>query len=350
MCQRAGSVTLMQLRAQKSGRFFRSITVGIIAVVGLMLTGCVDQYLRDIESSARDLRSSEEFSAVNFEYERRDPITMPRRIYDYSAALREDADLQEAGRLIAEAAEKTGYVPDILVDDMTWVNSFYSSTKNRIAPDFTAQEWTEVLATARATHADELEVWQREEYLAEQYDDHEPKLLLTVRSETLGRGLEDFERLEDLEIPAGIEEVLVELFSGTDRSPWSYEQRSVGDHYHTTSDAPISIVALEPSKLTAARELLEAGQVAFGEVYEFHYHYGAHESTLEVVHAGDPEVCDPNRAYAELARELLTTDLDVAITLSHADSPDGGGWPIFEESVTGEPPVNANPHGCSIEG
>lgn len=350
MCQRAGSVTLMQLRAQKSGRFFRSITVGIIAVVGLMLTGCVDQYLRDIESSARDLRSSEEFSAVNFEYEQRDPITMPRSIYDYSAALHEDADLQEAGRLIAEAAEKTGYVPDILVDDRTWVNSFYSATKQRAAPDFTAQQWTEVLATAQAMHADELEVWQRTEYLAEQYDDHNPKLLVTVRAETLSRGLEDFERLGNLGIPAGIEEVHIELLSGTDRSPWSYESREVGDRHHTTLGAPISIVAFDQSNLTAARKLLETGQVTFGEVYEFHYHYGAAESTLEVVHAGDPEACDDNRAYAEMARELLTTDLDVAITLEHASEPGSGGWRIYEESATGESPANANPHGCSREG
>lgn len=345
-----GNVASMERRGHRPAWFFRALRVGIIAVVGLMLTGCVDQYLRDIDSTARDLRSSDEFSAVNFEYERRDPITMPRSIYDYSAALHEDADLQETGRLIAEAAEKTGFVPDILVDEMTWVNSFYSVTKQRTAPDFTAQQWTEVLATARATHADELEVWQRVEYLAERDDDYEPKLLLTVRSEILSRGLDDFERLEDLEIPAGIEEVYVELFSGTDRSPWSYEQRSIGDRYHTTSDAPISIVALEPSNLTAARELLEAGQVAFGEVYKFRYHYGSHESTLEVVHAGDPDACDDNRAYAELARELLTTDLDVAITLKHASEPDAGGWAIYEESATGEPPINANPHGCSIEG
>ena len=68
------------------------------------------------------------------------------------------------------------------------------------------------------------------------------------------------------------------------------------------------------------------------------------------VHAGDPDACDDNRAYAELARELLTTDLDVAITLKHASEPDAGGWAIYEESATGEPPINANPHGCSIEG
>lgn len=346
-----GNVATMRRRGHRSAGFLRALRVGIIAVVGLMLTGCVDQYLRDIESTARDLRFSDEFAGVNFQYERRDPITMPRSIYDYSAALYEDADLHEVGRLIAEAAEKTGYVPDILVDDTTWVNSFYSSTKNRVAPDFTTQQWTEVFETARAINVDELQVWQHDEYNAEREDDHEAKLLLTVHAETLTRGLDDFERLEDLEIPAGIEEVYVELFSGTDRSPLTYEQRSVGDHHHTNPDAPISIVALEPSNLSAVRELMEAGQVAFGEVYEFHYHYGAHESTLEVVHAGDPEACDANRAYAALARELLTTDLDVAITLSHADSPDdGGGWPIYEESAIGEPPVNANPHGCSIEG
>ena len=69
-----------------------------------------------------------------------------------------------------------------------------------------------------------------------------------------------------------------------------------------------------------------------------------------MVHAGDPEACQDNKAYAELARELLTTDLEVAITLSQADGPDTAGTRIYEETETGESPPNANPHGCSIEG
>ena len=97
----------MGFRTYWSGRPFRAIAVGLTA--GLLLTGCGSEYIRDLRSSARELRSSDEFAAVNFEYERSDPIAMPRSIYDYSAALHEDADLQEAGRLLANAAERTGF-------------------------------------------------------------------------------------------------------------------------------------------------------------------------------------------------------------------------------------------------
>ena len=337
----------MGFRSCWSSRPFRVIAVGLAA--GLLLTGCGSEYIRELRSSARELRSSDEFAAVNFEYERSDPIAMPRSIYDYSAALHEDADLQEAGRLLANAAERTGSVPDIQVDG-TWLNSFDDGAGSRRVPSFTAQEWTEILAAARATPADELQIWQLDEYFVEDPEDGEPELLLTVYAETLTEGLEQYEQLDGFESPAGIEKVAVELHAGTDRLPWVYEEREVGDRYHTNSGAPISIVALEQSNLAAARELFEAGQASFGEIYQFHYHYADVRSTLEVVHAGDPEACQDNKAYAELARELLTTDLDVAITLSQADGPDTAGTRIYEETETGESPPNANPHGCSIEG
>lgn len=337
----------MGLRSRGSGQAFRTLAVGLVA--GLLLTGCVGEYIRDLRSSARQLRSSEEFTAVNFQYERRDPITMPRSIYDYSAALHKDADLQEAGRLLAEAAEQAGSVPDIQVDG-TWLNVFDDGAGSRRVPKFTAQEWTEILEAARATPADELQIRQLDEYFVEDPEDGQPELLLTVYAETLTEGLQQYEQLESFEGPAGIEKVAVELHAGTNRLPWSYDERQVGDRYHTNSAAPISIVALEESNLAAARELFEAGQASFGEIYQFHYHYGDTSSVLEVAHAGDPEACEDNQAYAALARELLTTDLDVAITLSQADGPDTAGTRIYEETETGQAPPNANPHGCSIEG
>ena len=206
----------MGLWSLRSGQAFRALAVGLVA--GLFLTGCVGEYIRDLRSTARQLRSSDEFTAVNFEYERRDPITMPRSIYDYSAALHKDADLQEAGRLLAEAAGRTGSVPDIQVDG-TWPNSFDDGAGSRRVPKFTAQEWTEILEAARATPADELQIWQLDEYFVEDPEDGQPELLLTVYAETLTEGLQQYEQPESFESPAGIEKVSVELHAGTDRVP-----------------------------------------------------------------------------------------------------------------------------------
>lgn len=334
----------MGFRTYWSGRPFRAIAVGLTA--GLLLTGCGSEYIRDLRSSARELRSSDEFAAVNFEYERSDPIAMPRSIYDYSAALHEDADLQEAGRLLANAAERTGSVPDIQVRG-TWLKSFDDGAGSRRVPNFTAQQWTEILQAARATPADELQIWQLDEYFVEDPDEGETQLLLTVYAETLTEGLEQYEQLDGFESPAGIEKIAVELHAGTDRIPWAYEEREVGDRYHTNSGAPISIVALDQSHLAAAKELLEAGQTSFGEIYAFDYHYSDTSSTLEVVHAGDPDACEDNKAYAELARELLTTDLDLSITVSSTDEPDSVGRVIYAETTTGEPPEDAPPDSCS---
>jgi len=127
----------------------RSAIAGAVLSVGLILTGCsVPEYLLNAERAAERLQQSDEFSAVNFEYEQYDPMTRPRTIYDYSAALHGNADLEEAGRLLAEINRENTLMPEISVGDGTWL---YTSDLYGPTVEFDAQDWTELLDAARTT-------------------------------------------------------------------------------------------------------------------------------------------------------------------------------------------------------
>lgn len=58
--------------------------LGLIVFFGLLVSGCTAQYIKDIESAAKMLRSSDEFTDVNFEYQREFDPTRPRDLYDFS--------------------------------------------------------------------------------------------------------------------------------------------------------------------------------------------------------------------------------------------------------------------------
>jgi hypothetical protein len=131
----------------------RVVALGLLVAMGLLLSGCTAEYIRNIEKAAKLLRASDEFTEVNFEYERGlDPLTRERYLYDFSAVLAPDADLDEADRLLAKAHEISGRAPDVMIDEHMWLNGFHDHRGQRTAPDLTAQGWTEVLEIARTTN------------------------------------------------------------------------------------------------------------------------------------------------------------------------------------------------------
>ena len=335
----------MGRQCRSSFTYRRSAVAGMIILVGMMLSGRVDEYIRDTEAAAEDLEQSDEFSSVNFAYEDHDPMTRPRSLYDYSAALYEDADLDEAGRLLAESAETSIFVPDILVDGSTWVQAF--QRWKGVVPDFTAEQWTEVLETARTTHAQEVEVWKHEQYRAEELDDPEPKIAFTTRSEKATEGFNAFEAFEDAEIPAGIgdEHVYVQLQAGTDSAPWSYEMREVGERWVPGPDYRVFVEGPRDSDIRQARTLYEAAERDLGEVVEFNLVYlepmhRESEFSLEILHAGEYEACDDNIAYAAMVRELL--DTEVEIQLSYAEHWNDIPSQIYDDTQSGRAAYDGN--------
>jgi len=198
-----------------------------------------------------------------------DPLTRERSLYDFSVVLEPDADLEEAGRLLAEVHEISGRAPDILIDEHMWLNGFHDHRGQRTAPDLTAQGWTEVLEIARTTNVQELEVWQWRGYYAEEYDEHDPSLALKVFSMIDDQGWDRFEALAAMEMPEEIGQFDVEF-------------------------------------------------------YAFSFHYTQNDVALiEVVYPHEAATCEKNEAYAQLVDDTL--DDDVGITISVTYEPDG--WP-----------------------
>ena len=307
----------------------RVVALGFLVMVGFLFSGCTAEYIKNIDKAAKTLRASEEFSAVNFEYERGlDPITRQRILYDFSAVLEPDADLEEAGRLLAEAHEISGRAPDVLIDEHMWLNGFHDHRGQRRAPELTAQGWTEVLEIARTTNAQEVEVWDWREHYAEEYDEHDPSLALKVFSMTDDQGWDRFEELAAMEMPDEIEQFDVEFYAGMENRPQRWTTPGPGEYqfmwYAGVMDRPVELSGGSDTNIWQARELLEAAREHFNEVYAFSLHYTQDDVALiEVVYPHEAATCEKNEAYAQLVDDTL--DDDVGITISVTHEPDG--WP-----------------------
>ena len=325
---------------RRSFAFSRSAVAGAVLSVGLILTGCsVPEYLLNAERAAERLQQSDEFSAVNFEYEQYDPMTRPRTIYDYSAALHDNADLEEAGRLLAEINRENTLMPEISVGDGTWL---YTSDLYGPTVEFDAQDWTELLDAARTTHAQQLTVWKYDSYDAEERDDFEQKITLTARTETATEGFAAFEAFQHSEIPADMsdEHVWVQLEAGTDDAPWSYDTREVGQRwgmgdpdYHVLVEGP------RESDIQQAETLYKIAERELGEVIDFRFVYSDPlqrdpKFSLDIWHAGDYEACEDNLAYAAMVHKLL--EAEVEIELSHAEDWNDVPREIYDDTPRGE--------------
>lgn len=308
----------------------KTITLALIMIAGLMVTGCTSEHIRNIDSAAKTLRKSDEFIGVNFQYERGfDPMTRPRQLYDFSAALEHDADFDQAGELLAQSVEKSGKIPDVLLDDSTWLMGFYDHTGIRDTADLTAEGWSGVLRSARATHAQELEVWDYESYYAEQYNEHGTQLAFKVHADTYATGLDEFEELASIEAPDEIGGVHVELYAGTDGYPRDWQPHRVGERATFNSAAPIQITGALDSKVWKARELIDAAEQHFDELYGFTFHTTVEAPHLEVTHNGPHDQCEENKAFVPKAEEILGED--VSINISRADNPIEHPWPVYHE-------------------
>ena len=292
-------------------------------------SGCTAEYIKNIDKAAKTLRASKEFSDVNFEYERGlDPLTRQRYLYDFSAVLEPDADLEEAGRLLAEAYEISGHAPDVLIDEHMWLNGFHDHRGQRTAPDLTAQGWTKVLEIARTTDAQEIEVWDWREHYAEEYDEHAPSLALKVLSMTEDQGWDRFEALAAMEMPDEIGQFDVEFYAGMDNQPRRWTTPEPGDYeslwYMSLTGDPLELSGGNDSDIWEARELLEEAREHFGEVYAFSFHYTQDDiAVIEVVYPHEAATCERNEAFADLVDATLDDDFGITISVDY--EPDG--WP-----------------------
>lgn len=326
----------------------RGMSLAVVLFTGLLVTGCTSEYIEGLKSGAETLRSSGEFSQVNFEYERGfDPMTRPRRIDDYSAVLHQDSDVIVAGQALADAAEIAGNTPDVLVDESTWVFSFHEYKGTPESAELTAQDWAELLHVARSTHARELEVWQFGSFDAEEQDDYDPKLSLKVSAATPADGLDDLEQLVSTHVPAGIRDVFFELQAGSEQLPWHYETPPAGRQPYGNYDAPIQILVPGDKEIGNARAVLDAAQQHFGELYEFSFYYWEDIPHIEILHDGTVETCQENIVYAEQAAELLDEDLD--ITLSKSSSADGLQTEIYHEVSEASAKQGKTSNGCNLD-
>lgn len=321
--------------------------LGLIVFFGLLVSGCTAQYIKDIESAAKMLRSSDEFTDVNFEYQREFDPTRPRDLYDFSAALRNDADLERAGQLLAEAVDMSGKAPDILVDGSTWVHGFYDGKGSRTAAELTAQTWTEVLHMARTAGVQELEVWNRDSYYAEKYDDDEPKLAVKLLTETDAAGLDSFLQLDTMDVPVEFGDFHVELYAGTETQPLPWQAPDLGEYrpwWYT--HAPIEISGPSDTNVWKGPALLEAAHQHFGEVYGFSLAFTDQDEIpiVEVFHDGQVATCRENKIYAELVGAMLAEDF--SITISAHEDPDGWALKIYHEVSEAAAERGGTSEGC----
>ena len=337
----------MTSHCRKPAWLDRVAALGLIVFVGLLVSGCTAQYIKDIESAAKTLRSSDEFTDVNFEYQREFDPTRPRDLYDFSAALRNDADLERAGQLLAEAVDMSGKAPDILVDGSTWVHGFYDGKGSRAAAELTPQTWTEVLEIARSPQVQELEVWSRDSYFAKEFDDHEPKLAVKFLAETDAAGLDSFLQLDTMDVPAEFGDFHVELYTGTETQPVSWQSPALGEYrpwWYT--HAPIEISGPSDTNVWKGPALLEAAHQHFGEVYGFSLTFTDQDEIpiVEVFHDGQVATCLENKIYAELVGAMLAEDF--SITISAHEDPDGWALKIYHEVSEASAERGGTSEGC----
>lgn len=308
----------MQHHTNRSGTVLNAV-IGLVGIGGLALTGCTSQLVQDLDAAAEALRDSGEFSTVHLAYEHgAEPLNRDRNLYDFSTALADDAQVDAAGRLLAESAESSGYVPDVLVDDTTWVAGFHPYWARRTTADLSADDWTDILHTARATPAQEVWVWQLDEYYAKQEVDYARKLMLRLYAATAEDGLEDFARLRATKLAAEITDVSVEFVAGTPQEPFTYETPDVTEQGLGHTVAPIEVVGPLDSQIWAARDIIDTAQRELGELATLSLRYEENTPTLEITHDGVDASCADHESFVRMVDDLLEEPSHITLTTTPA--------------------------------
>lgn len=333
----------------------RALLIPMLVILGLTVAGCSTELEKDLRSSTRTLDDSDQFSHVELATENDKPWSNRTDIRSFTAQLEPDADATVVGQALADSAQESDYVPDVMVDESTWLVGFQDTYRWQTTAQLPATDWAELIELARDTNASEVDVWLYDDVHDRGERPTDTHLTLRSAAPTYPEALEGFEALAETPVPSGVDDLCIQLNAGTDAEPLSLSERWGYEKPRWPRLSAVYISGPVDTDILKASELIAAAEHRFEPIAEFSFWYWDSMPVVEVT-VGGPEtasyfgdegipdqVMDDAVSFADEVEALLGEATDTAVL---AMSPNDVGRTVYHRDHPDMDRPTSNTYGC----
>lgn len=315
-------VILPGVHASRRGR---TLLLATVLTLAFTVVGCSTELEKDLRSSNRLLDDSDQFSHVWLATDNDKPWSNRTDIHAFTANLEPDADATVTGQALADSADASGYVPDVMVDDSTWLVGVQDTYQWQTTAQLAATEWAGLIELARATHASEVDVWLYDDVYDRGERPTDTHLTLRTAASTYAEGLQDFEALAETPVPIGVDNLCIQLDAGTDAEPLEVPSEWGSGKPRWPRYPAVHVSGPVGTEILKAREILEAAEQRFDSISEFFFVYWGDLPIVEVTfggpetasHFGDEglpdEAMDDAARFTDEVEAILGEETDTAV-------------------------------------